>query len=319
MKILVTGGAGFIGSHICEALLKRGDEVICVDNFDNYYDPKIKRENVKKLKIEPKFTLIESDIKDKEAMGNIFNKYKIDKVIHLAAKVGVRPSIEDPLSYMENNIIGTLNILEQSKKHNVKYFILGSSSSVYGDRLKCPFSEKDEAKPISPYAASKKSCEELCFTYHSLHNLKVCCLRFFTVYGPRGRPDMAIANFTRLIDQDKPIPVYGDGNSKRDYTYIADIVKGVLSATDAEFNFEIINLGSNNPIQLTKLISLIGKNLGKQPKIENLPEQQGDVPFTFADISKANKLLGYQPSVSIEEGIKNFVLWYKNNKKAFLQ
>ncbi|MFH1406101.1 MAG: NAD-dependent epimerase/dehydratase family protein, partial [Nanoarchaeota archaeon] len=260
MKILVTGGAGFIGSHVCDALLARGDIVICVDNFNDYYDPKTKEENIKHNFSNSNFRLFRIDILNQERLKEIFQQERPDKVIHLAARAGVRPSIKDSHLYYDVNVKGTLNLLELAKEFKIKNFIFASSSSVYGNREKGPFSETDCVDfPISPYAATKKAGEELCYTYHHLYGLNVFCLRFFTVYGPRGRPDMAPLKFTKLVDKGQEIEVYGDGTSRRDYTYVSDIVKGVLAALDRGFGYEIFNLGGSNPMEVNYLISLIEK------------------------------------------------------------
>lgn len=311
MGILVTGGAGFIGSHLCDKLIERGENVICLDNFDSYYDPNIKRKNIQHNLGKENFKVIEGDVRDKKVLRKTFEENSIEKVVHLAARVGVRSSIKDPSLYVDVNIGGTLNLLEVCKDHKVENFIFGSSSSVYGDIKKTPFSENDDLKPISPYSASKRSCELLCHVYHSLYGVPIICLRFFTVYGPRQRPDMAIHKFTRLIDEGKEIEMYGDGTSKRDYTYIDDIIEGVLSALDKKFDFEIFNLGNSRTVELRRLVSLIEKKLDRKTKIRQLPEQAGDVFVTYANISKARKLLGYEPKTEIEEGIEKFVEWYK--------
>src|SRR4030043_585887 len=311
MKILVTGCAGFIGSHVSEALLKRGDSVIGVDELNDYYDVRIKKQNLEILKAHKSFKFYKEDIRDYNGMRKIFEKEKPEKIIHLAARAGVRPSIEQPLLYEEVNVKGTLNLLELAKDYKVKSFVFASSSSVYGNQKKVPFSEKDNVdNPISPYAATKKAGEFLCHTYHHLYGMKIPCLRFFTVYGPRGRPDMAPYKFTKLIMEGKPIQRYGDGKTKRDYTYIADIAKGVVSAVDAELGFEIINLGNNKPVELNRFIEVIENATGRKAGIEPLPMQPGDVDVTYADIAKAKKLLGYKPETSIEDGMKSFVEWY---------
>lgn len=314
MKILVTGGAGFIGSHVCESLVSRGDNILCLDNLNDYYDPKIKQSNIKRLIGSKNFTFIKGDITDIELMKNVFEKGEFDKVIHLAACAGVRPSIANPLLYENVNIKGTLNILELCKKFGIKKLVFASSSSVYGDSKKLPLSEKDNVNfPISPYAATKKAGEELCYTYHHLYDIPVVCLRFFTVYGPRGRPDMAIYKFTNSISEGKTIELYGDGSSSRDYTYVEDIVSGVISALDRDLNYEIINLGDSRTIQLMDLVKLIEKNVGKKAKVKFLPTQPGDVFVTYADISKAKKILGYEPKTKIEDGIRKYVAWYQQN------
>ncbi len=312
-RILITGGAGFIGSHLSERLLALGASVICVDNFDPFYPPELKRRNIECIRANERFELVECDVRSKDDLRKIFHTQKVDNIIHLAAKAGVRPSISDPSSYQDVNIGGTINLLELSKEYGIKSFIFASSSSVYGASEKTPFKEDDNLyQPISPYAASKQAGELFCYTYHYLYRIPVICLRFFTVYGPRQRPDMAIHKFTKLIDRGEEIQLYGDGSSQRDYTYISDIVNGVISVLDREFGFEIINLGDSETTELKRLVSLIEENLGKKAKVKTLQAQPGDVPVTCADISKARKLLGYSPSVRIEQGIKKFVQWYQN-------
>ena len=314
MKLLVTGCAGFIGSHVAEALLKRGDSIIGVDDLNDYYDVKKKEKNLEILKKHSEFTFYKEDIRNYKELKKIFDKEKPDKVVHIAARAGVRPSIKDPLLYQDVNVRGTLNLLDLAKDYKVKSFVFASSSSIYGNNKKIPFSETDNVdNPISPYAATKKAAELLCHTYHHLYNMKITCLRFFTVYGPRGRPDMAPYKFTKLIIEGKPIPRFGDGTTKRDYTYISDIVKGVVAAIDKELDFEIINLGNNKPVVLNEFIRVIEKATGKKAIIKEMPTQPGDVNITYADISKAQKLLGYKPETSIEQGMKKFVDWYKNN------
>lgn len=314
--VLITGGAGFIGSHLSERLLSEGWRVICLDNFDTFYNPQIKRNNISSALMEEYFTLIEGDIRDKKLLDNIFNKEKIDVVIHIAAKAGVRPSIIEPELYYDVNVGGTLNLLETVRGWNVKKFIFASSSSVYGENTKVPFSETDNVDyPISPYAATKKAGELLCYTYYHLYRIPITCLRFFTVYGPRQRPEMAIHKFTRLIYEGKPVPVYGDGSSKRDYTFIEDIIEGVVKSMHSESLYEIINLGESNTISLSHLIALIEKNLHKKAVIEKHPLQPGDVSITYADIGKAGRLLGYNPKTDIEEGIKRFTEWFLKQEK----
>jgi len=314
-NILVTGGAGFIGSHTCEALLKKGFPTICIDNLDDYYDPKIKNKNIKNALENPKFTFYKKDITNCEDIKNIFRNHNITKIIHLAAKAGVRSSFKNPELYKKVNVNGTLNLLNLAKDFKVKNFIYGSSSSVYGINKKIPFSEEDETNnQISPYASTKKQAEVLCRNYSKNWNINITCLRFFTVYGPRGRPDMAVYKFTKLINEKKEIPVYGGLDSKRDYTFITDAVNGILSALDKNSRFEIINLGDSSPIELKYLIGLIEKEMGKKAKIRKLKKQEGDVDITFADISKAKKLLDYEPKIKIEEGIKIFVDWFMEEK-----
>jgi UDP-glucuronate 4-epimerase len=316
MKILVTGGAGFIGSHVCDALLERGDSVICVDNFNDYYSPEIKRGNIKHNLDNEEFKLFETDILDFEGMKKIFESEELDKVVHLAARAGVRPSIKNPFLYQEVNVKGTLNLLELAKDFNIKNFIFGSSSSVYGNNKKIPFSEEDNVDfPISPYAATKKEGELNCYTYHHLHGLNISCLRFFTVYGPRGRPDMAPYLFTKTIFEGGLITRYGDGSTSRDYTYVSDIVKGIMAALDKDLKFEIINLGNSSPVRLNELIAVVEKHVGKKVEIVSEEIPQGDVIITYADISKAQKLLGYVPQVSLDEGIGKLVKWYLGGRK----
>ncbi|MFC1925775.1 GDP-mannose 4,6-dehydratase [Chloroflexota bacterium] len=313
--VLVTGGAGFIGSHLIDRLLEAGHHIICLDNFDPYYDPQIKRGNIEHNLKNGSFELIERDIRDKEKSEEVFHTYSIDTIVHLAARAGVRASIENPALCQDVNIRGTLNLLELSKEYGIGNFIFGSSSSVYGINTKVPFSETDEVNmPVSPYAASKRAGELICYTYNHLYHIPVTCLRFFTVYGPRQRPEMAIHKFTRLIDQGRDIQQYGDGLSKRDYTYVSDIINGIMSAMDKKYNYEIINLGDSEPVELKYLVSLIEENLGKRAKIEKLPDQPGDVPITYADISKAGELLDYHPKVKTENGIELFVDWYRNQR-----
>jgi len=311
-KILVTGGAGFIGSHLCDRLLSIGKEVLCIDNLNSYYSPQRKVKNIQHNFNKAKFTFITIDIKKKDHLERVFQRHKISKIVHLAARAGVRPSIEKPLWYRDTNVSGTLNLLELAKKYDVKQFIFASSSSVYGNNKKIPFSEEDIVdQPISPYAASKKAGELFCYTYSHLCNFNVTCLRFFTVYGPRGRPDMIPILYPTNISKGKPIKMFGDGTTKRDYTYVSDIIDGIIAALKKPFKFEIINLGNNKPVQLKYFISLVEKNLKKKAKINKLPIPPGDVDLTFADITKAKKLLNYTPKVSIEEGIKKTIEWFK--------
>lgn len=315
MKILVTGGAGFIGSHLCEALLKRGDSVVCVDNFNNFYSPKQKKLNIAECLKSPKFKLYKTNVNNIESLRIIFQENKINKIAHIAAVAGVRKSLEDPFLYGESNIIGTMNMLEMAREFKVKNFVFASSSSVYGNNKKVPFSETDNVDyPISPYAATKKSCELMCHTYHHLYKINTTCLRFFTVYGPRGRPDMAPHKFTKIIDSGEDLPMYGDGTSQRDYTYIDDIISGVVKAIDKNLGFEVINLGNSKTVNLKYFISVIEGLLGKKAKIKRSPLQSGDVPITFADVSKAKKLLGYNPKTNIEKGMAELVRWYKNDR-----
>jgi len=314
-KILVTGGAGFIGSHLSEILLKQGREVICLDSFNDYYNPEIKRSNISLLQGQSNYTLIEGDILNLGLLRRIFADYKFDIVVHLAARAGVRPSIQEPLLYQQVNVGGTTNLLEMANEFRTPKFIFGSSSSVYGENKKVPFNENDPVDhPISPYASTKKACELICYTYHHLYDIPMTCLRFFTVYGPRQRPDMAIHKFTRAIDAGEQITMYGDGSSRRDYTYVTDIIEGVCKSIEYCSDYHIYNLGESKTIELRELIQLISKCLGQEAKIQQLAMQPGDVPITFADITKAKNEISYHPKVNIEQGIAEFVDWFKTNK-----
>jgi len=315
MKVFLTGVAGFIGSHLAERLLRQGCEVIGIDNFDDFYDPKIKRDNIQKCLKNNNFKLIEADIRDTAAMDKAVSA-DIDIIVHLAAKAGVRPSIEQPLLYADVNINGTMVLLEAAKNNNIKKFIFASSSSVYGNNKKVPFSEDDNVDfPISPYAATKKACELICHTYHKLYEINMTCLRFFTVYGPRQRPDLAIHKFAKLIERDKEIPVFGDGSMSRDFTYIDDIIDGTVAAMEKCDGFNIYNLGESEPIVLNDLITYIEQALGKKAIRQSLPLQPGDVERTYADITKAKKELGYNPSTNIEQGLGKFVNWLRNSSE----
>ncbi len=313
--VLVTGAAGFIGSHLAEMLLDTGYRVVGLDNFDDYYAPAIKRHNIHSLKPIDGFDLIEGDIRDTALINRIFTDYKISLVAHLAARAGVRPSIKHPVLYQDVNVGGTINLLEASRTHSVRQFLLASSSSVYGSGTSLPFNEDVKLEhPTSPYAASKLAAELFCRTYHHLYSLPVIVIRPFTVYGPRQRPEMAISLFTRQIDSGKEISVFGDGTSQRDYTYISDIVDGTFQAlTSSNKGFEKFNLGNSRPVSLKSLIGIIEETLGKKALIKYLPEQQGDMPVTYADISRAAKHLGYKPRVTIKEGISRFVRWYRQS------
>jgi UDP-glucuronate 4-epimerase len=315
-EILVTGGAGFIGSHLVDRLLSEEQwRVTVVDDFNNFYAPVVKRGNVRPHFQNPTYRLVEADIRDREALRRLFDETKFEVIVHLAARAGVRPSLAEPLLYSETNIGGTLNLLELARAHKVKQFVFGSSSSVYGNNEKVPFSEEDPTRqPISPYAATKAAGELLCHTYAHLYGMRAVALRFFTVYGARQRPDLAIHKFARLIDEGKPIPVFGDGTTRRDYTYIDDIIEGVRAAVDyTASDYEAINLGESRTVQLRELIALLEKALGKSAVIDRQPAQPGDVPQTFADITKARRLLGYDPQTDIEEGITRFVRWFRAN------
>jgi len=312
MKVLVTGAAGFIGSHLAEKLLQQGHYVTGLDNFDPFYDPRIKEQNIKNAVASENFHIIRADIRDTSAVNNSLDK-SFDCIVHLAAKAGVRPSIRNPAEYADVNINGTVILLQAAQKYNIKKFIFGSSSSVYGNNKKVPFSEDDSVDhPISPYAATKKADELICHTYHHLYGIDVTCLRYFTVYGPRQRPDLAIHKFAKLILQDQPIPVYGDGSFKRDFTYIDDIIQGTLAAIEKCSGYKIYNLGESNTISVNQLIEILENYLGKKAKRENLPSQPGDVVQTCADVNKAKTELGYKPTTNINKGIEKFVDWLKN-------
>ncbi|MDF2672128.1 MAG: hypothetical protein K0R09_393 [Clostridiales bacterium] len=310
--ILVTGGAGFIGSNLCEGLLKQNYKVINLDNFNDYYSPLIKRSNIVNALYNANYTLIEGSILDTELLDNIFKSFNIDKVIHLAAIAGVRNSIENPLEYVDVDIKGTVNLLEACKKYKISKFVFASSSSVYGAN-KNPFNEEDHLNlQLSPYAASKYCGEMFCKTYNLLYGIPIVCLRFFTVYGPRQRPDMAIHKFTKLIDEGKEIYVYGNGESSRDYTYIDDILDGIIASMKLDCDFQIFNLGSSEEIKILDLIGLIEKGLNKKANIHFIDTQPGDALHTFAYIRKSNAFLGYSPKVSISDGIAKFIDWYQS-------
>jgi UDP-glucuronate 4-epimerase len=309
-QILVTGGAGFIGSHLIERLLKDGYRVICLDNFNDYYDPALKRENVAAALTDPNYLLVEGDILDTALLDRLFGA-PIKAVVHLAARAGVRPSLKEPVLYDQVNVQGTINLLERARLTGVEHFVFGSSSSVYGMNHKVPFSEADRVdSPVSPYAATKRAGELMCSTYNHLYGLPVTCLRFFTVYGPRQRPDMAIHKFTRWIDEGREVTLFGDGKSRRDYTYIDDIIDGLTKCLNKPAGFKIYNLGESQTIELRALIRMIEAGLGKQANISRQPDQPGDVPITYADISLAKKELGYRPKTPVEQGIKRFIKWY---------
>ncbi|MDE3068452.1 MAG: SDR family NAD(P)-dependent oxidoreductase [Verrucomicrobiota bacterium] len=311
MNFLVTGGAGFIGSHVCERLLRDGQRVWAFDDLNPFYDPRLKRRNLHEVRSAAKpFQFVQGDITDAAALGDIFSSVRFDQVIHLAARAGVRPSLAEPALCQRVNVEGTVNVLEAARKSGVKKVILASSSSVYGVNSKAPFSEGDPiVSAISPYAASKLACEALGHVYHHVYGMDVVMLRFFTVYGPRQRPDLAICKFARLMTAGKPIPVFGDGRTARDYTYITDILDGVIACTRREFGYEIFNLGESQTVTLDRLIELLETTLGTKAVIDRQPTQPGDVPVTFADVSKARAKLGYRPQVQIERGLKLFVDW----------
>jgi UDP-glucuronate 4-epimerase len=316
-NILITGGAGFIGSHLVDRLLSEGDwQITVIDDFNDFYDPSIKRANIRNHLAHPNYRLVEADIRDYYTMLEELSDTQLDCIVHLAARAGVRPSLTESRLYVETNINGTMNLLELARERGIKQFVFGSSSSVYGANEKVPFSEDDPIfNPISPYAATKAAGELICHTYAHLYDMRIVCLRFFTVYGARQRPDLAIHKFARLISGGETIPVFGDGTTRRDYTYIDDIIAGVRAAIDYDqSNYEVINLGESRTVELRELISLIESTLGQTAKIDRQPMQPGDVPQTFADISKARRLLNYNPQTQIEEGIKKFVEWFRQSQ-----
>jgi UDP-glucuronate 4-epimerase len=318
-NILVTGGAGFIGSHLVDRLLSENAwRVTVIDDFNDFYSPEIKRANIAAHLLHPDYRLVEADIRNEKALARVFSETSFDVIVHLAARAGVRPSLSEPKLYAETNINGTLNLLELARDHNVRQFVFGSSSSVYGINAKVPFSEDDRIhQPISPYAATKAAGELICHTYSHLYDVRCICLRFFTVYGARQRPDLAIHKFSRLISEGKPIPVFGDGSMRRDYTYIDDIIQGVRAAMDYDrSNYEVFNLGESETTQLSELISLLERNLDLRAIIDRQPLQPGDVPATFADITKSRELLGYNPTTKIADGIPKFVEWFRSSRGA---
>jgi len=309
MRILVTGGAGFIGSHVCEALLARGEELVVLDDFDDFYDPALKRRNAALLK---QARIVEGDIRDRALLKKLFAEGRFEAVIHLAARAGVRPSLSEPLLYEDVNVRGTLALLEELKARPATRFVFASSSSVYGDNEKLPYCETDDIhQPVSPYAATKRAGELLSYTYHHLYGLPVTCLRFFTVYGPRQRPEMAIHKFVRAVFAGQPIPFFGDGSTRRDYTYVSDIVDGVLRALDRCAGYEVYNLGESRTISLSELVAAIEEACGRKARLERHALQPGDVLVTYADVGKARARLGYAPHVALEEGLARFVAWYR--------
>jgi UDP-glucuronate 4-epimerase len=310
--ILVTGGAGFIGSHLTDRLLADGREVVVLDNFDPFYDEAAKRRNLEGARKSPRMRLVSGDIRDAAALEAAFDALPIDAVVHLAARAGVRPSIEDPILYASVNLDGTVRVLEACRRRGVSRFVFGSSSSVYGNNLKAPFAEDDPVEhPISPYAATKRAGELIAHTYHHLFGMKVACLRFFTVFGPRQRPDLAIRKFAELIASGREIPVFGDGTTGRDYTYVDDIVDGVVAALDRATGFHIWNLGGAHPVVLKDLIDRLARGLGRMPAIRRLPPQPGDVERTWADVSRAKRELAWAPSTSFERGMELFLAWFE--------
>ncbi len=317
-RILVTGGAGFIGSHLCERLLDAGHHVVALDNFDDFYDRRIKRRNVSQACSQPRFTLIEGDIRSMDDVCRVLRPHP-EIIVHLAARAGVRPSIENPLLYQDVNVRGTVVLLEACRRIDRCRFVFASSSSVYGNNTKVPFSEDDPVnEPISPYAATKRAGELLCHTYHHLYGVPVTCLRFFTVYGPRQRPDLAIHKFARFIERGDPLPVFGDGSMERDFTYIDDIIDGVTRAIERCSGFRIYNLGESQPVSVRDLIAALETALDKRAVIENRPLQPGDVRRTFADITRAQHELGYDPQTPLAKGLSRFVEWMRSDHAALI-
>jgi UDP-glucuronate 4-epimerase len=315
MKILITGGAGFIGSHLCERLI-RNNSITCIDNFNDFYDPAIKKNNIAKLQENKDFKHINADICDLDGMLEIFGSNSFDLVIHLAAMAGVRPSILNPLVYEKVNMQGTINLLEACKNNNINKLIFASSSSVYGGNEKVPFSETDRVDhPVSPYAATKKAGELICHTYHDLYGISIFCFRFFTVYGPRQRPEMAIHKFTRKILGGETIEVYGDGTSSRDYTYIGDIINGIENSLEVLDGYQVFNLGNSSSVKIIDLIRKLEEASGEKADIKFTDSQPGDVFRTFADIEKAKKMLKYKPETNIDKGLEVFIKWYKEMKR----
>lgn len=315
-KILVTGGAGFIGSHLVESLIEE-NKVICLDDFNDFYDPRLKEENISPFKDHENFTLVKGDIKDSRLVDDLFDREKPGVVVHLAARAGVRPSIKEPHMYEKTNVAGTLNLLEASRHSGIRKFIFGSSSSVYGINTKVPFQEDDPLlNPVSPYAATKIAGEALCNSYAHLYDIPVISLRFFTVYGPRQRPDLAIRKFAQLMLDDKEITLFGSGHSARDYTFVGDIIQGVKASLDYPVkDHEIFNLGNSYPIKLIELVEMLEEALGLKARIRWEKDQPGDVPITYADLIKSRKLLGYTPDFPIKEGLKVFAEWMLGRKK----
>jgi UDP-glucuronate 4-epimerase len=316
-RVLVTGGAGFIGSHLVDRLLGAGaTSVTVVDDFNDFYDPALKRANVREHEGDPAFRLVEADLLDERALSALFDREPFDTVVHLAARAGVRPSLADPLLYQRVNVEGTARLLELARRSGVPRFVFGSSSSVYGARSRVPFLETDDvSRPVSPYAATKVAGEAMCHVYSHLFGMQVVCLRFFTVYGPRQRPDLAIHKFATAMLEGRPVTLFGDGTTARDYTYVDDIVDGIVAAMRyGATPFEIVNLGGERPVPLADLVRTIAGALGVEPRIERLPEQPGDVPLTCASVDKARGLLGYEPRVGLEEGVARFVAWLEERR-----
>ncbi len=314
MRVLVAGCAGFIGWKVSELLLKDGHAVTGVDGIVPGYDVGLKKWRLSRLQSEPGFAFLRLDIADLEALSSVARQEPFDGVINLAARAGVRQSMEDPRAYYETNVIGTLNLLELCRKRQVTKFVLASSSSVYGDRERPSRESQPADQPLSPYAASKKSAEDLCYSYHHLYGMDITVLRYFTVYGPAGRPDMSVFRFTRSIVEDEPLVLYGDGSQERDFTYVDDIARGTLAAL-TPVGFEVINLGSDRPVSLLRLIELLEGLVGRRARIEHRPSHPADVPATWADISKAKRLLGWEPRTPLEAGLQRVVEWYTENRE----
>lgn len=318
--ILVTGGAGFIGSHLTDRLLADGREVVVLDSFDAFYDPGAKRRNLEAASGNARFHLVAGDIRDAAAVEAAFDAAQVEAAIHLAARAGVRPSIADPALYASVNLDGTVRLLEACRRHGVRRFLFGSSSSVYGNNEKTPFSEDDPVdRPISPYAATKRAGELLAHTYHHLFGMDVACLRFFTVFGPRQRPDLAIRKFAELMDAGREIPVFGDGTTRRDYTYVDDIVRGILAALGRVSGFHIWNLGGAKPVVLNDVVAGLAKRLGREPRVKRLPPQAGDVERTWADVSKARRDLDWEPQTGFDAGMDAFVAWFRTERQRRLR
>jgi len=317
-KALLTGAAGFIGSHTAERLIRDGYQVLGFDNFDPFYPRKFKEQTLQSLLNLPGFEFVEADLCDAGAVSRAVSQFQPNVVIHLAAKAGVRPSIQDPAAYVETNVTGTLNLLEATKSLGLNRFVFASSSSVYGNASKVPFQEDDAtSSPESPYAATKKAGELLCYTYHQLSKMPIVCLRFFTVFGPRQRPDLAIHKFVRLIEEGKSIPFFGDGSTSRDYTFVQDTVNGIVASIDAPEPWRIYNLGRSNPVTLNEMVQTIERAVGKPAILDRKPDQPGDVTTTYADVSRAEAELGYRPQVEFDEGVRRFVEWFRANKAAW--
>lgn len=311
-RILVTGGAGFIGSHLCEHLLREGKQVAIVDSLDDFYDPQLKLANLEEIKLSGKYELFIEDIRDQGRLQKVFEKFRPEAVVHLAARAGVRPSLLHPELYVSTNVSGTLNLLELSRNYGVEKFVFGSSSSVYGEASRVPFSEDDPiSRPISVYAATKVAGESLAFTYSHLYNLAAICIRIFTAFGPRQRPDLAVRKFAHLIEKGEEVPVFGDGSVSRDYTFVSDVVMGLDLALKCNHKFEVFNLGNSRPVRVSYVVEVLEEALGKKATMKYLPRQPGDVRVTYANLEKSRRLLGYEPRVTFEEGIRLFADWFR--------